>query len=384
MTPTTQIAPTDLRDYAKSEGWVLLQEAISDRLYVMSHPTLAQRQLVFPMDAEAAGYADAVASMIDKLADIEGRPADAIVKSLSELRDDGVTFRVSTPAFDEAYLPLTLASSMVAGAEQLLRAAACTVLKPRTHHPRLSRSEAQALLDVARFRHTSPGSFVLSVSCPVHAIEAQSALAFGEDRDPFVRRVTTTMKASLQNLVRAIETDALDSFVDEARRSETPLISSNLCEAITRFGDETLKNAVDIGFRWAPVLPPPVGEPRVTTVRIQRDYFARIEEVRRALRPSEDHIEDAFVGTVERLDGEMSEDGRRSGEVILSLLLPEGEQVRVRTNLDADQYARADRAHMSEGAYVMVTGRLHPGRQPRLLSALRTFDLVQRPDTRHE
>jgi len=32
----TFIAPTDLRDYAKAQGWVLLKEAAKDRLYVFN------------------------------------------------------------------------------------------------------------------------------------------------------------------------------------------------------------------------------------------------------------------------------------------------------------------------------------------------------------
>jgi hypothetical protein len=111
-------------------------------------------------------------------------------------------------------------------------------------------------------------------------------------------------------------------------------------------------------------------------VRIQHDYFARIEEVRRELRSKEQHLEDVFPGTVERLDGEMGQDGKRSGEVILSLLSPDGEQVRVRANLDAQQYEQADKAHMTDGAYVKVTGKLHPGRQPRQLSDIKSFELM--------
>ena len=48
-----------------------------------------------------------------------------------------------------------------------------------------------------------------------------------------------------------------------------------------------------------------------------------------------------------------------------------------RTNLNAEQYAKADQAHMTEGTYVKVGGKLHPGRQPRQLSELRAFDLIQ-------
>lgn len=370
------IAPTDLRDYAKAQGWLLLTDAAKDRLYVMSHPRFDRRQLVFPMDTTAPGYAEAVALMIEKIAAMEQRTPEAVFKSVVEVSDDAVAFRVTSPLPGDRYLPLSFASAMVTGVQQLLLAAACTVLKPKAHHPRLSRIEAQQFLDTARFRHTQPGSFVLNVSCPVQAMDVQAPLLPDEVNAPFVRRATLTLQRSLRELVSSIETDSMDKLVESLKKSDKPLISSNFCEALTRLGDESLKNSVDIGFAWAASIPRPGNEPMCSVVRVQHDYFPRIEEVRRELRSNEKHLDDTFIGTVERLDGEMGEDGRRSGEVILSLLLPEGEQVRARTNLNVEQYEKADKAHMNEGVYVKVAGKLHPGRQPRQLSDLLHFDLI--------
>ena len=378
MNYETFIAPTDLRDYAKAQGWVLLKEAAKDRLYVLTNPRFERRQLVFPMDTTAPDYAEAVMLIVDKLATMENRPTGAVLKSLSEVADDAIAFRVTSPRQEDRSLPLAFAGSMLIGAQQLLLASACTVLKPQTHHPRLSRTEAQQFLETARFRHTQPGSFVLNVSCPVQAMDVQSALLPNELEAPFVRRATVALKRSLRELVSAIETDSLDALVAETKQSATPLISSNLCEALTRFEEDSLKNSVEIGITWASSIPRPADEPIVSIVRVQHDYFSRIEEVRRELRSEEKHTDDTFVGTVERLDGEMDDQGHRQGEVILSLLLPEGEQIRARTNLNPEQYAKADQAHMTEGAYVKVSGRLHPGRQPRQLSDLSSFDLIQK------
>ena len=170
----------------------------------------------------------------------------------------------------------------------------------------------------------------------------------------------------------------MDELIETTKKSASPWLSSNFCEALTRFEDESLKNSVEIGITWAASIAHPAGAKPISTVRVQNDYFSRIEEVHRELRSVEKHTDDTFVGTVERLDGEMGPDGRRSGEVILSLLLPEGEQVRARTNLDTEAYTKADQAHMTDGTYVKVAGRLHPGRQPRQLSDLRAFELIQR------
>lgn len=378
MNPEVFIAPTDLRDYAKAQGWALLKEAAKDRLYVMTNERFAGRQLVFPMDTSAPDYAEAVSLAVDKLAALEQKTRLQLIQNLTEVSDDTVAFRVSSPVLQQPFIPLAFAGAMVSGAQQLLLASACAVLKPQAHHPRLSRSEAQQFLHTTRFRHTRPGSFVLNVSCPVQAMDVQPPLLPEEVDAPFVRRTTLALYRSLCNLVAAIEADTLPQLVQDTKASQTPLISSNLCEALTHFDDDSLRNSVDIEIAWASSIrrPPDLGAS--STVRIQQDYFSRIEEVRRELRSGEEDMDDTFVGTVEQLEGEMGNDGHRRGEVILSLLLPEGEQVRARTNLTADQYATADEAHMNDGNYVKVAGRLRPGRQPRQLSDLRTFELIKR------
>lgn len=370
------VAPTDLRDYAKSRGWVLLPEAVRDRLFVLSNPLFARRQLVFPIDTTAPDYGEAIMLAVEKLAVLEGRPLQAVLRGLQEVNDDTLSFRIGTPRDDEKTLPLAFAGSIVSGVQQLLLAAACTVLKPQSHHPRLSRNEAQQLIDASQFRHTEPGSFVVKVSCPVNALDVQAPLFPGEMETPFVRRTTLTVKRALLELVTAIEADTLPQLIENAKNAATPLISSNLCEALTRFEDDALKNSLDVEISWAVSTPPPAGEMAVGPIRFQRDYFPRIEEVRRELRSAEKHHEDTFIGTVERLDGEIGADGLRSGEVILALLLTDGETVRARTNLTAEQYVAADRAHMTDGAYVKVAGKLKPGRQPRSLTDVITFEQI--------
>lgn len=369
------LPPSEVRAYAKALGWKLLDEAIKDRLYVLQNPEFPRRQLVFPMDAGAPDFSDVMLRIAEKLADIYCKDTNAVITEILTARDDTLRFRVISTREDDPSLPLPYVVSSMAGAQQLLLASACTILKPQAHHPRLSRAEAQQLVESARFRHTEHGSFVLKVSCPIMALDVQAPLFPDEVDAPFVRRATLALETGVRKIVDAIEVDNLDSFVDQTKRAARPLVSSNLCEALTRFYDEDSVRSVDIGISWAPTQPAPSGA-KQSLIRIPREYFPRIEEVRRELRATEGHHDDTFVGTVERLDGDLEEDGRRSGEVILSLLLKEGETVRARTNLDADTYAKADMAHMTSGAYVRVKGRLNPGRQPRVLNNVSQFDLI--------
>lgn len=381
MSRDRHISATDLRDYAKALGWVVDQKAVGKRLYVLTNPHFPRRQLVFPIEATAPDYCDAVRSVAEKLAEIERKPLQLIFNGLQEVRDDTLRLGITFDRASTSGLPLPFAASIIDGAQQLLKAAACTVVNPQIHHPRLNRTEAQLLVDKSEFRHTEYGSFVLRVSCPVDALDVQGELLGEEISAPFVRRAMLTVTRSVERLVSSVEEDTLDKLVEELveeRADEIgPVISSNLCEALGRFNDERLNNALEISVSWAASKPLREASSVARLIRIQPDYFPRIEEVGRALRSPEKDREDIFIGTVESLNGEIDLDGRRSGEVILALLmLDERELVRARTNLTADQYRDADKAHMTSGTYVRVIGKLHPGRQPRRLTDITRFELT--------
>ena len=369
------VAPIDLRDFLKAQGWTLRQEGIADRLYVMQNPQFPRRQLVFPMDTTVADYAESAYRVLEKLSEMIGERPESLLSRIQTVRDDALRFRIYTEQGGNGSLPLGFAALLVTGAEQLLKAAACTVLRPRLHHPRLALTEALQLIEKTRFGQTETGSFILKVSCPIHALDTQGTIHFDEKSLPFVRQVTLTLKRGIEQLIGAIENDTLDRWIEELKKTETPLVSSNLCEAVTQFHDAGLDNALDLFMDWSMLEPVDQKDRLKKPLRIQRDYFGRIEEVRRELRPVSDHTTDTFFGTVEDLCGEMGEDGKRSGEVILALLLRDGETTQARVTLSAEDYEKADRAHMTEGAYVEVTGKLQQGRQPRSMTELSRFEL---------
>lgn len=373
------LAPTDARDYARSLGWEVLPEAVKHRRYVLTHPDMPYRQIMIPMHAAVPDYGDAMQIAMQKLAELHGLPLAHVIMGVQTAREDTLRYRITSASWNMDSLPLSFAASLVEAAQQMLMASACTVLKPQPHHPRLHRGEAQQLVDSARFNQTERGSFVFSVSCPLNALNVQVPLPLDGEALPFVRMTTWTINRAVKALVDAVEADTLDTLIEDTKRSEKPILSSNLCEAVTRLHDDAIQNDVELSFAWAASMPLPQGYAVPETIRIQRDYFDRIEEVQRELRATERHQEDTFIGTVERLDGEMGADGRRSGDVLVALLLREGESVRAKLTLPPEQYESALEAHKTQGAYVRVTGRLYPGRQPRLLADIRYFEVIMPP-----
>lgn len=376
MNPDILISPIDLRDFLHVHGWTLRPEGLADRLYVLQNPRFPRRQLVFPMDTTVLDYAAAVDRVIEKLSEMINERPRTVRSRIQTVRDDTLRFRIDAPQNGDHSLPLGFAALLVTGAQQLLKAAACTVLRPRLHHPRLALTEALQLIEKSRFGQTEPGSFILKVSCPIHALDVQGTMPFDEGSLPFVRQVTLSLMRGIAQLINAIEAGALDRLVETLKQDSAPLISVNLCEAIMQLHDEGLNNALDLSVDWSTLEPIAESDRQRRPLRIQSDYFGRIEEVRRALRPIGGHAKETFIGTVEHLAGEMGDDGQRAGEVILALLLPEGESIRARVALSAEQYKKADQAHMTEGAYVQIAGKLQPGRQPCAMTELSQFALI--------
>ena len=216
---------------------------------------------------------------------------------------------------------------------------------------------------------------MVRVSCPVDAMETPSTLT--HMNESFVRMTMLTARNGVRQLVQAIESDTLTSFVDSQKLADSPIVSSNLCEALTRLHNDDMRNNIDMSFRWATTVALPQDVAAGENIRIQSNYFGRIDDVRRELRAVErDCDDDVFIGTVEHLNGEFDIEGNRAGEVVVALLLRDDETIKARVVLDQEQYARAVAAHLDDRTFVRIAGRLRPGRQPRTLIDVTSFSLI--------
>jgi len=371
--------PAELLDFlVQSQGWKALDAGLRDRLHVLEHDAYPGRQLVFPMDESVLDYEECISRTIQKLSRLSGTAVPTLLARIQSWRDDVIRLRIASFG-NTGTLPLSFAARLIQNTEKLLRSAACTALRPRIFHPRLSLSEVTQFIEGARLAQTERGSFVMNVACPLHTRCDEESVGLDGVYLPFGRRITTALHLSLATLTSAIERDMLDLLVDELKASTAPLISSNLCEALAGMQDDAIDNELDVGFAWSDLYAAPDGLP-TANVHFRRDYFSRIEAVRRELRSMADGELGVFIGTVERLDGFIDGSGRRSGEVLLNLLLPdEGEMTMAKITLDADAYEKAITAHKTNGAYVRVIGRLRPGRQPRQLMGVSGFELLDQP-----
>jgi hypothetical protein len=372
------ISATGLRDYAKAFGWKQIQEAVDDRLFVMTNPDFPRRQLVFPMDDSLSDYSESVYRALLKLAEIQNQTPNQILNDIRCFADDVLRYRIDSPRQLNNGIPFAFAGNIMDAVRRLFLSAISMAQTPKIVYNRLAPNEGFSLLSALRFGQTEQGSFVLRVECPVFALEnSDSGTLFSDgDNATLIRKTTVSIRRGLQELVTAIEKDNLDQIINEAKSSETPIISANFCEALAGLQDEELKNSVDLSFIWANTLPLPSHEERFSNVRIQHDYFPKIYEVARSLRPSQHEVTDTFIGTVEKLHGETNDSQRREGEVILSLFTKEGTTISAKVLLSEEDYAKAVEAHQQGLAYIQVNGKLKPGRQPKTLAEAKNFTLL--------
>ncbi|NQU25060.1 MAG: hypothetical protein HQ567_27555 [Candidatus Nealsonbacteria bacterium] len=350
----SQISPTAVREYAKSRGWQPV-EGSRRRLWIFRHPKADLRQLIIPIDQDAA-WADALLEVVLRLAALEQSAPETVLDNLLTTHSDVVRFRVGGEDVSGGMLPMADAADLIKGATRALLSSACSVINKVTHHPRMSRSESEEFLRVCKMGQTEIGSYVVKAVCPL--MEMNEPPLLREDQ-PFARATTTILIEACQAIVQSIEEDRVDGML-EANSAE-PTVTSNLCDELLRMHAARDNANLTIEVSWAAI--PKYKIPSVAPVAaFKPEYFHVVEDIQRQLRPQKEQHETAFLfGTVETLNGDVGEDGHRSGEVVFALLLQDEEVMRARGNLNAEDYAKAVAAHEEGRGYVSFSGVLKRG-----------------------
>lgn len=311
-------------------------------------------QVLVPIDSSRPDFAERMWDAVEKLATFEGRTSEAVVTDLLSYDSDLLRYRIVSPRTQRGTIPLGQAIDLLSGAKQSLLSAAHSVLALRRHHPKLSRTEAVQLLEACQMGQTERGSFVVTIACPMGAIDEEEAGLF--DRNvPFARRATELLTKALVELDTAIEENRINSVVDQ----DEPLVSANLCEALLKMRPSQDNAMLEFLPSWAPSHPISLEQRLPTSVIFSGDEFEPIEEVYRQLRPTSEELVKPWIAFVDELRGTEGEAGTREGEVVLALF-DEDQVIRARANLTKEQYRIAYDAH-NPSRPIWVHGQLIRG-----------------------
>lgn len=362
-----RLEPAAIRAYARAKGWRPVAAEFDD-VAVLGAPDGGLAQLIVPRRTTLADRLDLMRRVVERLAEYEGSSTDAVLDDLSGHHADVLALNISSDRTEGGFLPLSDAANILTGARRALQAAAHSVLAPElVHHPRLDRSEVEEFIRHCEMGQTRVGSFVLSIRCS----DVPGNLVL-DGEPPLSRRAVETLHRSVARLVNAVEEERLHGL----DQPESGLrITDNLCDALLKMQPDDPSAALTWSVSWD--LRYAVAADLVRSVEMRRYHFEGIERIYRELRRREEAAEQIYVGRVDELKGDIGEDGRRSGPVVLTIFLEE-EIVKASVMFSADDYEKAIDAHLSS-RLVTIRGRLLRSRRAASIDSYRQFDLIQEP-----
>lgn len=377
MNHLLHITPLEIKEFVLSEGWTLVKEAIQHKFYVLYKESISA-QISMAIDKKAPDYYEAIERSVVKLSSIYDCEVRDMIERIKTFDKDVFSLRFVDSCANDGYIPLSSATKFIDAVQQILLSSTCMVRNPALHFTKPLK-EARGIVENAQFRHTNIGSFILNIACPLKDDEDDQYTLEGCSAAPLARKVTERIAVSVDKIVNSIEEDSYTKFIADLQSAEQPLISSNFCDAIYELYNDEKNNNVEFIFHWSPKYKRSV---HIDRVFIRNEYFSCIKDISIQLRSEEakeeSPVNGTFFGTVETLNGDLDDENNRSGEVQLNLISTElqGKNIRVKTFLDVNNYKKAYIVHGASNKFVRVTGKLLPGRSPRVL-VVESFEIVE-------
>lgn len=369
------ITSLELRDYAISYGWVLVKEALKDGLFVLNSPNDDYSQLIFPKDQTESDFRSMAEKSLHRLSVFNKIDEPRLIDAIREVNDDVIGLRyysdrktVNSISFDEAF-------ESIKAARQLLLSAASSVINPVIFHPKLNRTDPQEMIKKVRFRHTEEGSFVLRISCPFDMTNhSEQSLLPSNPIKPLSRNAFELINLSSSNILEAVDSASIQELFESESKSENPIVSYNLCDALIGLYDEERELPFQLVFDWSRASLAKFPFPNLPhRISFPYSHKEKLEEVKSYFTPQRKDISGKFFGSVETLDGELDSEDRRSGSVMLSIIY-DNEILKARVNLGPDDYATAVDAHTKAGGVVQFKGDLKRGKSRNVIENISDFE----------
>lgn len=373
-----RLDPVRMGQYARSRGW-RRNPAVREPLAAYEHPSVADTDLIVPLEPEYRDYAALVEDAVQLLAEVEHRRAIDVVLDLLSPPADVLSFGLVGPGLERGAAPLLTAIGLLDGCRRVLTAAALDVARVRRRvHPRLRSNDADQLVAGSQVV-TATGSFVVQLICPIDAVRSreqdgrQQQLNGLEHLAPtFTRRVTSHLMRAAKRLVDCAREDRLHEL--DGAPTDQPQISANLIEELLSLQPVEPHTRLVLSSQWEPQVP---ADDLPSTVEIRQEYREPLERVASRWRQSTEPEACWLFGKIAQAERDASAEPDAPGEVELYTagLFDEGE-MRVGFWLEGDDFSRACDA-LKNGSYVAVEGILHRQlRQPHTLSEPRSFEVL--------
>ena len=372
------VSAVDIKDYAISQKWTIVKDALKDGLYVLNSPYDDYMQLVFPKDKESPFFQEMAYMTLKDLSEIKKCSLQKMVDEIREVNDDVVCLRYFSENKNVNSISIDDAINSITSIKQMLLSAASSVVSPTLFHPKLNRTEAQRLIKRTRFRRTEEGSFVLKISHPCEIIGSpESSDEYKQYEKPFSREVFETINYSALKISDAIESDDISTLYYEQSKCEKPMISYNFCDSLSKLFDDENEMPFQISLNWSKTSLKKLTVPTITNQLIfPYSIKSKVDEVKSFFEPpKKDSLqEEVFCGTVDTLDGSVK-GNIRSGSVTM-IILYNNDVFKPKVDLSPEHYQIAVEAHKKGNAYVKIVGDLKIDNRRQVIENIKDFSLM--------
>jgi hypothetical protein len=356
----------DVTAYLLHSGWCLTNRSTRWATYARGVDGDAL-SIEVPLVTQAPDYPRAVETLLRDLERVESRPAAAILRDILRTTVDAVRLSLSGTATRDGTIDLEGGRLAHQAARDLLLAAACSAIAPRSVYSRRKPDDAMAFLRRARFGPSEYGSFVITLEAPLPPQLQEPSGAELWDA-PFERKVTTTLAVAVAGSLSAMQEAAATGKLAPFQERTALGVSANLCEALADLMDAAQAEALSADFSFATARPVPDGTPR--SVRLPADAVPVFRAAARAMKAQAEWPGTEVAGPVIKLSRETAGAG---GRVVLHADV-DGRTRPVRVDLGREDYQRAIEAH-AKGRLVRAVGDLVQERAALVLRNLRQFVL---------
>ncbi len=352
------ISLEDLSSFLQASGWDLF-DSTADQTQVwvnVQHPRFDD--IVLPGIREVRDYALRVAEAVRILSRASERSELEVVRAIVEGGSDVV--RLRRPSFNEADASIRLkdGASLVAGAFELLYAAATSAITSRAVLPTRRPLQAEDYMRRVELGQSERGSYVISLISRVTPLLTPGAPGLLEYIDePFPRKVTKKLASALEAVGRSSHAVATSGDFSMFEESVPSGVSANLCDALALIlQHDELSAPVDLEVDWA----------RTRPVDGLRRHFSFspadvpiLTDAAKFLKRTEPAEGILFTGVVVDLH---RDEGDLDGEVSVATVL-EGSTRKLRAPLNAPEYQMAIDAHRDKNAIMFRADLTKRGRQ---------------------
>lgn len=233
-----------------------------------------------------------------RLGNIENIPAQDVADAIEREFQDIQNYRIGDPFVMDDSVLLDSASTVLASARRMVRAAATTARKSRPHIGANYSAPGDELAALVRLSHTRRGSFVLPVVMPVEPPELTDAEILGDrtEIESGERRVTRTLASAIAAInTIAVQPDR-EPTTDDVVHLVQAGVSSELVASVRAIAVQSGIQSFDIRFQWAPGLRAPGGIPeRVVIPDEAAPVLARVE---RKMKVSRREVDESVSGQI--------------------------------------------------------------------------------------